>query len=232
MPDWAQHRAALNPYRLAYGHRTHWADQTKPLPFAVDSKGPFFLEFQLIAAKAPNGVPRIGLVDAASKSLIEHGPSSDLSRSKDSGTSFAMSLDPGNCVLHASMNGGSSARLHDSGVNPNSFSQTPSVGCYRATLNWPVLGNESLPWNIPIQAGFFAENGNLTFYRMSENGSWRSTGILCRDLPEKVLPCAFMYSFVGYARLWFVRIWDCPPDICQGCDRVNHGTKDGWTRWR
>lgn len=219
MPYWVQQKVALSPYCLALGFKSHWQDQTRPVRFAVDSKGPVFLEFQLIAAKAPNGTPTLGLVDAASLLGLEEGLPSDLSRPGGKPKSFAIALSPGSGYVFANIDGVGPAKLHDPGTNPNASINSLPAGSYRAALNWEAMGNEDSKWNMPIQAGFLLKDGKLSFYRMAEDGHWHSSGILSWCLPEKVVPCMFMKSFIGYAQMWFVKIWDCPPVVCPGCDR-------------
>merc|ERR1711879_254878 len=99
----------------------------------------------------------------------------------------------------------------------------------RANLKWQVLGKASSPWNRPIHAGIFLENGCITFYRQHE-GNWHSSGIICADLPERVRPCMFMCSFSGYAHVRFSNLWTCAPPICECCDKKYQGLRNGWTR--
>jgi hypothetical protein len=232
LPHWAKHRAATQPYCLARGHKVHWPDQTKSVPFVVDSQGPLFLEFQLIAARAPNGTPSVGFVDAESFEK-DGGRSHDLSRCHEHRASFAIALNAGSSKVFAKMNAKGPVELHDSGVNPQGATLTPSAGYYHSLLNWPTLGNEDAKWNIPIQSGLFLKDRNLVMYRMNpKSGCWRSSGIICKNLPERLAPCMFMSSFVGYAQMWFVKAWDCPPDVCEGCDKLGHGTQYGWSHFR
>eukprot|EP00747_Dinoflagellata_sp_TGD_P035378 gnl/TRDRNA2_/TRDRNA2_137825_c0_seq1.p1 gnl/TRDRNA2_/TRDRNA2_137825_c0~~gnl/TRDRNA2_/TRDRNA2_137825_c0_seq1.p1 ORF type:complete len:152 (-),score=16.19 gnl/TRDRNA2_/TRDRNA2_137825_c0_seq1:8-463(-) len=81
MPSWAQLRAATRPFCFVNGHIKDWRTKTKPTPFVVDSKGPIFLEFQVIAAKAANGTPTVGLVNAECPGEADAEWPSDLSRS-------------------------------------------------------------------------------------------------------------------------------------------------------
>jgi hypothetical protein len=231
MPNWVQRKAALKPFCLGHGFDNDWQDQTRPVPFVLDSRGPVFVEFQLIAAKAPNGTPTLGLVDAASLAGSDSGLTRDISRWQDEAKSFAMAFSPGWGCVFASIDGVGPTRLHDSGINPNGSTGALSAGTYKANLNWSSLGDETAKWNLPIQCGFFLENRNLTFYRMDEYGFWQSTGILCRSLPERVVPSMFMFSFMGYAQVWMAQVWDCPPKICPGCDSQFHGTQEGWSRF-
>jgi len=206
-------------------------DQTNPTPLVVDSKGPFYLDFSLIAAKAPNGTPTIGLVDAASTSSLQHWQSSDLSRNQRHGALFSIALSPGSGAMFATMNEDSPVKLQEHGLNANNPSEISAPGCYRAVLNWAHVGNEKAKWNQPIRAGFLLQNRSLTFFRMVGNGAWHSSGVICTNLPGKVVPCVFMQSFTGYTDVRFIKIWDSPPDVCEGCDIRHHGTKNGWWRY-
>ena len=168
-------------------------------------------------------------MDAKSLSRTAGVWSSDLSRSQDEGALFAMAFNPGSCSVHASIDGAGPVQLHDYGVNSSSSSHPTSPGFYRAALNWPPMGDDSAKWNLPIHAGLFLENGSLTLYRLNGNGPfWHSSGIICKNLPERVVPCMFMCSFVGHANVKFVKIWDSPPDVCPCCYAELRGTKSGW----
>jgi len=230
MPYWAQLKAASRACCLARGQSDCWQDKTTPLPLVVNSEGPVFLEFQLTAAKAPNGTPTIGIVDAKTPDGTPDGWSCDLTRQKTN-MSFAVALSPGCGSVHASICKDGPTELADFNSTPNS-----QPGCYRAVLKWPYLGDEEARWNMPIHAGFLLENGNLTFYRQAKDGCWRSSGIICEGLPEQVVPCMFMSSFVGYTNVRFVRIQKKPPAVNQWVNyhprcQAGPGTKFGWRRF-
>eukprot|EP00404_Azadinium_spinosum_P019721 CAMPEP_0180489176 /NCGR_PEP_ID=MMETSP1036_2-20121128/38451_1 /TAXON_ID=632150 /ORGANISM="Azadinium spinosum, Strain 3D9" /LENGTH=196 /DNA_ID=CAMNT_0022497303 /DNA_START=92 /DNA_END=678 /DNA_ORIENTATION=+ len=173
-------RAALRPCSLVSGYRMHWPDITKPFPFTLDSKGPLFLEFQLIAAKAPNGTPRIGFVDAkGSLQGAKDGWSGDLSRGQGRSDTCAISFDPscgGLCAMEAALEGQDI---------PRPASINSDQGYYMATLMWDWLGDCSRKKNAPINAGLFLADGTLTFYRRWGK-CWHSSGIIFKDLPSQV----------------------------------------------
>eukprot|EP00747_Dinoflagellata_sp_TGD_P194962 gnl/TRDRNA2_/TRDRNA2_63025_c0_seq1.p1 gnl/TRDRNA2_/TRDRNA2_63025_c0~~gnl/TRDRNA2_/TRDRNA2_63025_c0_seq1.p1 ORF type:complete len:327 (-),score=27.98 gnl/TRDRNA2_/TRDRNA2_63025_c0_seq1:162-1055(-) len=229
-PYWAQVKEASRSCQLARGQRDHWADRSTPIPFVVESEGPVFLEFETVAAKAPNGAPTIGIVDATSPCEAHDGWSCDLTRQK-TGVSFAMAFSPGCGSVHAAIEGDSKVQLSDFGVKASRHPE-----CYRAVLRWPALGNEQAWWNRPIRAGVFLKNGNLSFYRKDKTGFWRTSGIICKNLPERVVACMFMASFIGYTNMRFVKVTNSPPEanewinFCPRCDicPLGHGTKNGW----
>lgn len=229
-PQSKQHRiflkAALRPSSLVFGYKADWPDATTAFPFALDSRGPLFLEFRLSAARAPNGTPKIGLVDAEAPWT----GAGDLSRGQG-GDLFAVSFGPacgGVCATAAVVRG------PDGYDVPRPPGAAAGREYYTAALKWEQLGDCSRRWTPPIHAGLFLEDGSLTFYRMrgrvKVKGAWHSSGVVCRDLPRHVLPCAFMHSFIGYAQVDFVRLWNSPPDVCSGCDCAGHGLMTGWRR--
>ncbi|CAK0832115.1 unnamed protein product [Prorocentrum cordatum] len=100
--------------------------------------------------------------------------------------------------------------------------------CCTASLNWNSLDNSSNARDAPIKAGFSVTR-QLSFYRGSTNGQWRSSGVILRDLPGAVVPAVFMSSFVGHASVSFVNLRPSPPNVeCKECDLLSHGLKNGW----
>eukprot|EP00747_Dinoflagellata_sp_TGD_P193727 gnl/TRDRNA2_/TRDRNA2_60265_c0_seq1.p1 gnl/TRDRNA2_/TRDRNA2_60265_c0~~gnl/TRDRNA2_/TRDRNA2_60265_c0_seq1.p1 ORF type:complete len:211 (-),score=19.50 gnl/TRDRNA2_/TRDRNA2_60265_c0_seq1:45-599(-) len=182
-----------------------------------------------MAAKAPNGTPKIGIVDATSPCCTcetADGWSCDLTMRK-AGVSFAIGLAPGCGAVHVATDGAGPVQLSDSVVASSGEPES-----YWAVLKWPALGNEEAKWNMSIHTGVFLEKGNLTFYRKEQDGSWCSSGIICKNLPERVVPCMFMSSFVGYAKMRFVKMMKSPPAVNGRSPKCNmqHGTKHGWRR--
>eukprot|EP00746_Dinoflagellata_sp_MGD_P021541 gnl/MRDRNA2_/MRDRNA2_150317_c0_seq1.p1 gnl/MRDRNA2_/MRDRNA2_150317_c0~~gnl/MRDRNA2_/MRDRNA2_150317_c0_seq1.p1 ORF type:complete len:323 (+),score=37.06 gnl/MRDRNA2_/MRDRNA2_150317_c0_seq1:79-1047(+) len=253
MPQWVRLLAAFKPAVVFKGYNVDWPDLTKPLPFILESDASWFLRFTIIAAKALNGTPTIGLVDAEasagmmqkfewpldlSRSQCEFPV--DLSRSKYKASSnedigfFAISFSPGCATANASLVEGDSPELVDM-INGSSLqvagnAREKKQHTYRATLKWPTLGDETQNWNFPIQAGVFVENGCLSFWRKADD-VWHSTGEICRGLPHRVLPCVFLSSFTGYAQVRFLGLSYGPPPYCQHCDSSRHGIVDGWRPW-
>lgn len=261
MPQWICLLAALKPVVLIKGYKVNWPDVTKPLSFSLESEGSWFIKFTIIASKALNGTPTIGLVDAEASSNMMQSfqwpPSKnrsqnewplDLSRSQyrsqfkaaghglawppaDKEHCFAMSFSPGCSSVHASLVEGQSQELVEP---PRSFlhgtRQDEKPHAWKAMLNWPSLGDETRKWNAPIQAGFYVKDGSLSLWRKVGTG-WHSSGVICRGLPERVLPCVFMSSFTGYASVKFNGLSYGPPPCCQQCDAAGHGIAAGWWPW-
>jgi len=225
-------RAALRPRCLIRGFSPQWPNTTRPFPFALNSKGPLFVEFELIAARAPNGTPRIGVVDSgllwqSARREVRQGWPYDLSRGHGGSDAFAVSFSPatgGICATEAAIKPGEIQELRRPARN------APTKEYYMGTLKWSELGDCRLKWNAPIHAGIFLENGKLTFYRMWNDGRWHSSGVVSEDLPSQVLPCVFLSSFIGYTQVTFVRMWSEPADVCRGCDSLGHGLVNGWRR--
>lgn len=236
MPHWIRLLAALQPKILIKGYNKNWPDLTKPLSAVFESKGPFFLEYTIVASKAPNGTPTIGLVDAdVSSNMMSAGEVQvDMSRWQDgtsplhSGRCFAMSFSPGCAVVYATLVG--FQELLGGQIITNSTDGHTQQNTYTANLNWPILGDETKAWNAPIQAGIFLEKGCLSLWRKADK-HWHSSGIILRGLPSRVLPCIFQSSFVGYTNVRFSGIWNGPPLCCPHCDATGHGTTAGWKSW-
>lgn len=253
MPHWVRILAALKPVVLFKGYNADWPDLTKPLSFILESDGSWFIRFKIIASKALNGTPTIGLVDAeASPEMMQKFEwPLDLSRSKyewpvdlsrsayrvspdETMPCFAMSFSPGCATVNATLVEGHAQELVE--MPTRSYLQVAGTGqgkkqhAYKANLNWPTLGDETKNWNYPIQAGLFVEKGCLSFWRKAE-GAWHSTGVICRELPDRVMPCVFLSSFVGYAQVQFSGLSYGPPPCCQHCDSTGHGIAGRWRPW-
>lgn len=217
MPFWACVRAASEPRVLFRKHCSRTLDCTSPLPFVLDSRGPWFVEFEIVVAKAMNGSTRIGLVDATNP--LCSCPAQDLSQRREADR-FAISLAPayGQVYVRA-----------PSRPQCERWHVEPDV-CYTAYLNWDFIGDPSSKWNDPIQAGIFIENNQMTFFRGLPDG-WHSSGLICDKLPAQVTPCMFMSSFDGFSSVKFVALQRSAPEVCPGCDHCGHGTQDGWHPW-
>ncbi|CAK0832114.1 unnamed protein product [Prorocentrum cordatum] len=166
-----------------------------------------------------NATPCVGLVDARaqlSPSQLESGKvPRDMSRR--GGGELAVSFSPWSGKVFASS-------LVQS--RPLHLGQLPR--CCTASLNWNSLDNSSNARDAPIKAGFSVTR-QLSFYRGSTNGQWRSSGVILRDLPGAVVPAVFMSSFVGHASVSFVNLRPSPPNVeCKECDLLSHGLKNGW----
>jgi len=210
---------------------------TKPLPLILESRGPWFLEFTIIASKAINGTPTIGLVDAeVSPSLKQYKGKwpLDLSRSQYKVSSdkiarcFAISFSPAHGCVFATLVEGNCQELLNGQTTAGTIAEGRKQHTYKANLDWTTLGDETRKRNIPIQAGIFVENGCLSFWRKAD-GEWHSTGDICCALPPRVLPCMFMYSFLGYARVSFSGFSTGPPSDCPQDTRPV--IADAWEQW-
>lgn len=236
--------AALKPRILVDGHsRIMRGEFTKPLAFVLESKGPWFVEYAITSSESEGiGTPTVGLVDAdVSLNTVHTGEwPRDLSCSQarmcQDNRCFAISFSPGLAFSRAVLVEGNSPVLLDGDDGaiggPVHFLRHSSV--FTANLNWEILIDESQTWNAPIQAGFFLENGCLSFWR-KVGEEWHSTGVICQALPPKVLPCTFLSSFMGYACVQFEGVRNSPPKCCPqrdsigcGCDAMAHGIVEGW----
>jgi len=216
-PYWKRMGEALKPRRLYMQYNGMSPDCTRLFGSALSTKGPWFVEFEVTAAKATNGTPCVGLVDAASritpKELESGMVPRDMSRKGQGDLAVAFSPETG--------------RVFACGVQGH----VREGGCCAAWLNWKALGDSSMPWNTPIKAGLLVRNGKLTLYRGNVWGDWRSSGVVMEDLPKQVIPAVFLSSFVGYASVRFLNMWAEPPDVvCPDCDRLGHGLSD-WYTW-
>jgi len=232
MPRWVRLLSALKPGSMVKGHHVAWSNLTMPLPLILESKGPWFAQFTIVAAKAPNGTPTIGLMDADA-SLGEMGTgecSKHLASSDCSERSFEISFSPGKTTAYAVLLQGNSQELMGGEITTCKAPIGTKHRAYTAYLNWPTLGDEMQSWNTKIQAGLFVENGCVSFFRNTEEG-WHSSGVICRALPPRISPCMFLSSFKGYAHVRFAGLCRKPPRCCPMCDATGHGTLDGWNPW-
>lgn len=171
----------------------------------------------MTVAKAVNGSPCVGLVDARAQlptGQLKTGiVARDMSR-KGSGE-LAVSFSPDCGKVFAS-----------------SLKHSSPTCCCTASLKWSSVGDPSMLWNAPIKAGLLVKDRQLTFYRGSMCGQWQSSGTILGDLPDDVIPAVFMSSFVGFAKVSFLNLWSSPPDVgCIHCDALGHGLKSGWCSW-
>jgi len=232
-PSWIRLLFSLKPKILVKADYNHWPNLTRPLPFVLDSRGPFFVEFAIIISKSLKGKVMIGLVDAGVSLGAMHTGDwpLDLSLSqaqqpKDK-RRFAISFSPGSAITKATLVEGNSQELLGGEITRRAKEHCSYIAC----LNWMTLGNEKRGWNFPIQAGFFLENGCLSLWR-KEGKDWHSSGVICQALPPKVLPCVFLASFKGYACVHFSGLRHEPPECCPHFDASHHGTADGWMSWK
>lgn len=227
-PEWIGLQLAVQPRVMVSGRKENWTELTKPFPFILDSKGPIFVEFRMVLAKAPSATPTVGVIDASISSKVTPQSSRDWSRGRGQDDAFAIAMSPSCCEVFANIVEGSSPKLPGLKSLPCPRGCTSCQCCFKAELNWQSETNKRAKWNPPIQAGLFLENGRLSFWRMFEDGQWHSSGVICENLPPRVLPCVFMCDFIGYADVRFVRMRRCIPRCCIYCDSNYHGTASGW----
>jgi len=215
-PFWVSMWEALRPARLHYTYFGKAPDCTRLLNMVLDSAGPWFLEFVVIVAKAPNGTPCLGLV-AADAQLTEQQREAgrvpwDMSR-KGLGD-LAISFSPEYGQVYAS--GLKAPRSEDAAGGPKS--------CLTAMLKWERCGDSSKRWNAPLKAGILLDAGKLTFFRGNQKGTWHSSGAVFSHLPAQVIPAVFLSSFAGHASMRFLNLGSSPPEVfCAHCDALDHG---------
>jgi len=219
-PYWKRLGDALRPRRLLLTHRGAPPDGTLLLGCALRSDLTWFLEFEMAVAKAPNGTPCVGLVDA--RAQVPHGcleaghVPRDMSRGGAREGELAVSFSPETGRVFASS-------LMQTRPEPRPFC------CCAATLNWARFGDSSAAWNKPVKAGLLIKDRQLIFYRGNIEGLWRSSGVILDGLPDEVIPALFLSSFVGFARVGFLNLWPSPPEVaCIHCDQHGHGLKSDW----
>lgn len=219
LPHWLSSRLALRPMTLFHQECSRpCTGFTHFLPFVLDALGPWFVEFEVTVARAINGAPRVGIVDAStwfsSTELQSRRVARDLSQ-KSAG-SLAVSFSPQCGAV---------------------FATWPQQPCdagrdtYKAHLNWHEVNDASWWWNHPIKAGLLVWQRSLIFYRTNEWGTWHSSGIVVSDLPEQVMPALFLSSFVGFGSVRFAGLRSSPPQVCPCCDRWGHGLFSDWQVW-
>mmetsp|Transcript_24346 Transcript_24346/g.38981 ORF Transcript_24346/g.38981 Transcript_24346/m.38981 type:complete len:318 (+) Transcript_24346:56-1009(+) len=239
--------AALQPYHVIRGCQQHWPDMTIPFRFAVDTQCPLFLEFQIHVAKAINGTPKVGFVDGESAYVKAQEKRNqwpaDPCHGKQGPGIFALGFDPEYGTLRATKTAirGQSSRSIASALCAPCANSKRMCEYYTGALKWDQLGDCMQAWNAPLHAAFGFAQGKLTFYRRRGNDKWESSGNIFGDLPRVMVPCVFMSSFVGYAKVKFVRISSRLPDPCLICETRSHseahsepcdecGLVNGWRR--
>jgi len=212
-PHWRRLGRSLKPRQLCFHPRGAAPSGTRLLGAVLGTRGPWFVEFELTVARAPNGTPCVGLLDARAQltpGQLESGKvPRDLSRVGSE--EFAVSFSP------------ESGKVFASGL-PGQRTPVCTAG-----LNWRQIGDSSMSWNAPLKAGLMIKDRQLTLYRGNMHGQWRSSGVILRELPDEVIPAVFMTSFVGFASVRFLNLWQSPPDVCcADCDMSGHGLKHDW----
>lgn len=226
-PDWMRLKIATLPRLLISGESDSWPELTKAFPFTLDTKGPLFLEFRMVIAKARNGSPRIGVLNAESSSWVIPDSCRDFSRGRGD-IAFSISMSPSTGEVLATVIEGGSETLTGLPTSSRPSRGSPRHEVYNAKLKWPEEVKEHANWNHPIRAGLFLKDGGLSFWRLFKDGHWHSSGVICRDLPRSVLPCVFMSDFLGYVRITFDRILNVEPGTCGPYYCRYQGTVDGW----
>mmetsp|Transcript_72059 Transcript_72059/g.208709 ORF Transcript_72059/g.208709 Transcript_72059/m.208709 type:complete len:305 (-) Transcript_72059:172-1086(-) len=219
---------------LARGFRNDWPRQTKPAGISLDTAGPWFVEFEVVAARAPNGMPTLGVTDA----VLQDGStwSQDLSRPSAEGLvhdGFALSFCPASGRVFAAVPPNASERLRGGEIMDEEDYLAKAAGkrrTFAGCLPWPELGDPCSRRNQPISAGIYVHQGQLTLYRIG-GGDWHSSGVVVDNLQSRISPCMFMFSFLGYTHVRFVGLRRTPPAVCLHCDATGHGFPSGWWLW-
>jgi hypothetical protein len=220
-PYWKRLGDSLQPRRLILTYCGAPPDCTFLLGCALRTELTWFLEFEMAVAKAPNGTPCVGLVDARARvppGYLKSGHvPRDMSRGGAREGKLAVSFSP------------ETGRVFASSLMQTRPEPHPPCCCCTATLNWGKLGDSSMTWNDPVKAGLLIKDRQLIFYRGNMSGQWRSSGVILGDLPDEVIPAVFLSSFSGFARVGFLNLWPSPPDVaCIHCDQRGHGLKSDW----
>lgn len=176
--------------------------------FVVDSPGSsYFVEFRVKIARAFNGAPSIGLVDADHELAKLGSWPDDLSRPRDGGAAspFAISCCPTSGVIHV-CEGGSPGEADGEGTTQR---------CWFSSTGWVALDEMNRCPTRWLRFGLFIQEGRLTFFRRSEgpDGNWVSSGVIRGAMPRRLLPCIFMYSFAGFAKLTFAGVSQEAPEV-------------------
>lgn len=188
---------------------------TAPMPIAVETSGRFYVLFKVVAGHATHGGPSVGVVDldGARRHPIKLSHE-DWSRPHQPSDFFGISCDPFAGRVHAS---------HTSAVPLKHFDSLPlKEKCCPKSWSAEVLGWQSIgvAAGASLEIGMLISNGRLEFLRHGPCG-WEHSGVVWDGLPEKVVPCAFLSTFVGAAVTYVerVRLHDFPScNIAKHCD--------------
>jgi hypothetical protein len=202
------------------------ATLTAPMPVVIDTSGQFFVHFWMSVAKASNGSPCIGVVDADTAPRASEDWLDDLSRPRHGARGFGISCNPYSGMLHQhAIWPGESAKADTASQDRR------QPRCKRAQLAWAsgegaTLGRK----RASVEIGVYISNGKLVFMRTGPKG-WEPSGVVCQHLPAKVLCCAFLYDFVGEVTLCIEKGYtEKLPAMCNPI----HESKDAklaWLNW-
>merc|ERR1712048_1478441 len=116
-----------------YGCKQRWPDMTLPFRFSLDTKGPLCLEVSIVAAKALNGSPRVGFIEAGAAHGNWVGPwPEDFSRGHAGPDVFAVAFDPSCGDLSATRAALQGQRIAEPLEGGREF--------FTARLKWNTLG--------------------------------------------------------------------------------------------
>jgi len=185
---------------------------TWPLSISLESAGQHSVEFSVSCWNALNGCPCIGVIDADMAAAPGAMWRVDWSRAPHARQGFAMALEPFAGRLHAAFPSEEAEEL--------AVLKENTTTCTSA-LNWRMMKNRC------VIAGLRIEGGALTFFRRGPGGV-ESSSIVCTKLPPRLVPCVFMFDFVGAAEVWSL---DVAHGNCSSCQHQEYEAPIEWEPW-
>jgi hypothetical protein len=170
---------------------------TSAMPIALDSSGSYFVRFCTAVCRIQRECPSVGVVDAEEMRKDPSKFQEDASRPLKKSEVFGISCNPYNGMVYSSQ---ASSVSHHALDDLSKQSMPPPTSWSANVRGWEsredgVQGAEPFPLGV----GMLISKGTLEFIRQGRDGLFESTGVVWKNLPPKVLCCAFLHKFVGQA---------------------------------
>jgi len=164
----------------------HPTCRAERISLAVDTSKCCFVSFRVLCKSSADGIG-VGVVDAAE--VQKHPENLCDPRCRRSGA-FAIACDPRFGIIHLPTD--AFVRMRGKQIRPPT--------CLRAeVLGWGGAGEvPGIPDVFANWIGIQIQHGTLEYIRQGPD-CWESTGVVCDQLPAKVLFCAFSSGYVGEA---------------------------------
>lgn len=166
----------------------HPACGAAKIPLAVLTSEGCFVKFKVLCKSSSDGIG-FGVVDAAQ---VQVDPESFCHPLCQRSGAFAISFDPRSGIIHSSHR---RVRMRGKGKPPPTCS-------HAEVMRWDGAGEQpGIPNVFENYIGMQIQHGTLE-YILQGPDFCESTGVVCDQLPSKVLCCAFLCDYVGEASVF------------------------------